>query len=119
MSFSTSSRSAASCSLACWRVKVSFSFCDVAWASWPLDSSSRSSSACTRPGLSCSRRRSAWISSSASASSARMASSWAAASSGVAVTDHHPSPGLGAFCASSRNLSATRMNRVGDAGQVG
>ena len=36
MSFSTSSRRAASCSLACWRVKVSFSFCEVAWASWPL-----------------------------------------------------------------------------------
>ena len=29
VSFSTSSRRAASCSLACWRVKVSFSFCDV------------------------------------------------------------------------------------------
>ena len=57
MSFSTSSRRAASCSLACWRVKVSFSFCETAWASWPLVSSSRSSRAWTRPGLSWSRRR--------------------------------------------------------------
>ena len=31
------------CSFAVWRVKVSFSFCEMAWASWPLVSSSFSS----------------------------------------------------------------------------
>ena len=44
MSFSTSSRSVANCSLACWSVKVSFSFCEIAWFSCPLVSKRRSSS---------------------------------------------------------------------------
>ena len=58
MSFSTSSRSAAMCSRASRKVAESFSFWETAWASWPLVSSSRSSSVRTRLGASCSRRRS-------------------------------------------------------------
>ena len=64
MSFSTSSRSAPMCSRASRRVAESFSFCETAWASWPLVSSRRSSSVRTRFGASWRRRRRTTTSSS-------------------------------------------------------
>ncbi len=64
VSFSTSSRSAAMCSRASRRVADSRSFCETAWASWPLVSRMRSSRVRTRLGASWSRRRSRTTSSS-------------------------------------------------------
>ena len=64
VSFSTSSRNAAMCSRASRRVADRRSFCETAWASWPLVSRIRSSRVRTRLGASCRRRRRRTISSS-------------------------------------------------------
>ena len=131
MSLSTSSRRAAMCSLAVCRVKVSFSFCEMAWASWPLVSSSFSSSDWTRRGLSGSRRRRTVTSSSAAWARIRNASRSSSAprpvgerpsrpsESAVGTTSSHvagpcgdPTPALADACAMSADRASRPIRRA-------